>query len=227
MTSIDSHQHFWRLDRGDYGWLTPALAPIYRDYLPRTWRRSSRSGRGCDHPRAGRGDRRRRRASCSSLRANNAFIAGVVGWVDFDSENAPDTIAALATDPKLVGLRPMIQDIPDTEWMLREKARAGLRSDDRPRPGVRCAGPDAAHLPALLELAARYPDLAMVLDHGAKPPIASGDIAAWKQADHRARALIRPSSANSRASSPKRAAPMPRCSRTRSNTCSTLSARRA
>jgi L-fuconolactonase len=31
---IDAHQHFWRRERGDYAWLTPALAPIYRDYLP-------------------------------------------------------------------------------------------------------------------------------------------------------------------------------------------------
>ena len=75
----------------------------------------------------------------------------------------------------------MIQDIPDTDWMLEDQLAPafeamidhGLVFDALVLP---------KHLPALLELAARYPDLTMVLDHGAKPPIASGDLDAWKQA---------------------------------------------
>jgi L-fuconolactonase len=85
----------------------------------------------------------------------------------------------LSENPKLVGLRPMIQDIPDTNWMLGDKLGPtfesmidhGLVFDALVKP---------RHLPALLELAWRYPELSMVLDHGAKPPIASGDIAEWK-----------------------------------------------
>ena len=180
-TRVDSHQHFWRLDRGDYGWLTPALAPIYRDFLP-------------EHlvpqlEQAGIGSTVLVQAAATvaetrfmlDLAREHPFIAGVVGWVDFESDEAADTIAGLAADPGLVGLRPMIQDIPDTEWMLEERLAPafeamidhGLVFDALVLP---------KHLPALLELTARYPDLAMVLDHGAKPPIASGDIAAWKHA---------------------------------------------
>jgi L-fuconolactonase len=74
----------------------------------------------------------------------------------------------------------MIQDIPDTEWMLRESLEPafeamidhGLVFDALVKP---------PHLPALLELAGRYPELSMVLDHGAKPPIANGDVSAWKR----------------------------------------------
>jgi L-fuconolactonase len=113
------------------------------------------------------------------LARQHSFIAGVVGWVDFESGEVAETIAALAADPNLVGLRPMIQDIPDTEWMLEERLAPafeamidyGLAMDALVLP---------KHLPALLELTARYPDLAMVLDHGAKPPIAAGDLAEWK-----------------------------------------------
>ena len=112
-----------------------------------------------------------------------------MGWVDFESDDVTDTIAALAADPNLVGLRPMIQDIPDTEWMLEEKLAPafeamidhGLVFDALVMP---------RHLPALLELSARYPDLAMVLDHGAKPPIASRRYRGVEAGDHRTRPLV-------------------------------------
>jgi L-fuconolactonase len=180
-TRVDSHQHFWRLDRGDYGWLTPALAPIYRDFLPEhlvPQLEQSQIGSTVLVQAAATVAETR---FMLDLAREHSFIAGVVGWVDFESEDVADTIDALSADAGLVGLRPMIQDIPDTEWMLEEKLAPafeamidhGLVFDALVLP---------RHLPALLELAARYPDLAMVLDHGAKPPIASGDLAAWKQA---------------------------------------------
>jgi L-fuconolactonase len=180
-TRVDSHQHFWRLDRGDYSWLTPALAPIYRDFLPAHLEpQLAQTGIGSTVlvQAAATVDETR---FMLGLAREHPFIAGVVGWVDFESDNVADTIAMLSEDPGLLGLRPMIQDIPDTEWMLEERLAPafeamidhGLVFDALVLP---------RHLPALLELAARYPDLSMVLDHGAKPPIASGDLAPWKQA---------------------------------------------
>jgi L-fuconolactonase len=177
---VDSHQHFWRLDRGDYGWLTPALAPIYRDFLPEHLASHlAQAGVAATIlvQAAATVDETR---FMLELAREHSFIGGVVGWVDFESDEVAETIAALATDPRLVGLRPMIQDIPDTEWMLEEKLAPafeamidhGLVFDALVLP---------QHLPALLELTARYPDLAMVLDHGAKPPVAAGNIAEWKQ----------------------------------------------
>jgi L-fuconolactonase len=180
MRTVDAHQHFWRLDRGDYGWLTPQLAPIYRDYLPEHLAPQLAN--------AGVGTTVLVQAAPTveetrfllELAHQHSFIAGVVGWVDFESADAADTIAKLAEDPQLLGLRPMIQDIPDPDWMLDTGLAAafeamldhGLVFDALVLP---------QHLSALLELTARYPDLAMVLDHGAKPPLASGDLAAWKQ----------------------------------------------
>jgi L-fuconolactonase len=180
MTRVDSHQHFWRLDRGDYGWLSPALEPIYRDFLPEHLAPAI--------ARAGIGQTVLVQAAPTvpethyllSLARDNPFIAGVVGWVNFEAANAAEVIENLALDAKLLGLRPMIQDIADTEWMLREDLAPafeamidqGLTFDALVLP---------RHLPALRELIARYPDLVMVLDHGAKPPIAFGDIADWKK----------------------------------------------
>ena len=180
-TIVDSHQHFWRLDRGDYGWLTPALAPIYRDYLPEHLApQLAGTGVGATILVQAAATLAETRFMLELAR-EHPFIAGVVGWVDFESEDVAATIAALAADPALVGLRPMIQDIPDTEWMLDGSLAPafeamidhGLVFDALVLP---------RHLPALLELTARYPDLTMVLDHGAKPPIAGGDLQPWKQA---------------------------------------------
>jgi L-fuconolactonase len=180
MTGIDSHQHFWRLDRGDYGWLTPALAPIYRDFLPEHLApQIAQAGVGATIlvQAAATVDETR---FMLELARDNAFIAGVVGWVDFESDTVADTIAELAANPLLVGLRPMIQDIPDPEWMLDTSLATAFESMlDHGLVFDALVLPQ--HLPALLELTARYPDLSMVLDHGAKPPIAAGDLAAWKQ----------------------------------------------
>jgi len=176
---VDSHQHFWRLDRGDYGWLTPQFAPIYRDFLPEHLApQLARAGVGSTVLVQAAPTVEETRFLLELAHADS-FIAGVVGWVDFESADVVETIEQLADDPQLLGLRPMIQDIPDADWMLdtglapafEAMLDHGLVFDALVLP---------KHLTALLELTARYPDLAMVLDHGAKPPLASGGLEAWK-----------------------------------------------
>lgn len=175
---IDAHQHFWRLDRGDYGWLTPELAPIYRDFGP--------SDLAPHLARHGIGGTVLVQAAPTlaetkyllELADATDVVRGVVGWVDFEAADAPEDIARLAQHPKLVGLRPMIQDIADDDWMLRPALapafeamiRHDLTFDALVLP---------RHLPRLHELLARHPDLRCVIDHGAKPEIAEGRFDAW------------------------------------------------
>jgi L-fuconolactonase len=177
---IDAHQHFWRLERGDYGWLTPALQPLYRDYLPadlvpalqRTGVRSTILVQAAPTVAETR--------YLLELAHANDFIAGVVGWADFEDAHVADTIHDLAADDKLVGLRPMIQDIADTTWMLDARlAPAYEAMIDHDLVFDALVLP--RHLPALRELIARYPELHVVLDHGAKPPLKSGDLGSWKR----------------------------------------------
>ena len=176
---IDSHQHFWRVDRGDYGWLTPAVGSIYRDYLPEHLAphlaRHSISATILVQAAPTVAETQ----YLLDLARSNDFIAGVVGWADFAAPEAAATIAALCADDKLVGLRPMIQDIPDTEWMLEEQL-AGAFEAMVDHGLVFDALVKTEHLPALRELVARYPDLRMVLDHGAKPQF-NGELADWKR----------------------------------------------
>jgi L-fuconolactonase len=168
---IDAHQHFWRIARGDYGWLTPALAPIHRDFL----------AADLAPLLAEAGIERTILVQAAPTLAETEFllelaartrsVAGVVGWVDFAGPDAADRIAGLAKDPLLVGLRPMVQDIADDDWLLRADlapAFDALVAHDL----VLDALVLPRHLSRLLVVLDRHPRLAVVVDHAAKPEIA-------------------------------------------------------
>jgi L-fuconolactonase len=176
MALIDAHHHVWRPDRGDYGWLTPDL-PIYRDYEL-----------GDLRPLLG-GITATVLIQAAPTEAETAFlldtahgsaglVRGVVGWTDLAAPDAPDRIAALAAGPLLRGLRPMLQDIADTGWILREDVQPGLQA--MADAGL-CfdALVQPRHLPLLPALSARHPGLKLVIDHGAKPAIAAGTWQPW------------------------------------------------
>lgn len=176
---IDAHQHFWSLARGDYGWLTPALGVIHRDFGP-----SDLAPLLAEH-----GIERTVLVQAAPTEAETAylldvaaktpFVAGVVGWTDFDAPKIAERIAALASDPLLVGLRPMVHDIADDNWLARpalapafEAMTAnGLVFDALLKP---------RHIAPMLTLLERHPELACVIDHGAKPDLVSGDLTAWR-----------------------------------------------
>lgn len=175
---LDAHQHFWQLARGDYGWLTPDFEPIYRDFGPDDLtpllKRFGIDGTILVQAAPTVAETR----FMLDLARQNAFIKGVVGWVDFEAPDAPDQIAELAKDPKLVGLRPMIQDIDDSDWMLKDSlapAYHALVAHDLVFDALTLP----QHLAKLLRLAERHPDLRMVVDHGSKPQIATGKITGW------------------------------------------------
>lgn len=182
MFSIDSHQHFWRLERGDYDWLTPEFEALHRDFGPADL---------APHLDAA-GIRKTVLVQAAptvaetqyllQLADQNDFIAGVVGWVDMDlgHESVADLIR-FAEHDKFLGVRPMIQDVDDPKWMLdptlepvfRSLVDLNLRFDALVKP---------LHLPYLADLLARYPELKVVIDHGAKPDIAAYQWEPWSTA---------------------------------------------
>jgi L-fuconolactonase len=177
---IDAHHHLWTLARGDYGWLTPALAPIYRDF----------SLSDLAPHLATCGIEGTILVQAAPTEAETMFmlgvaeaaeiVRGVVGWIDFDAADALARIDALAAERLLVGLRPMVQDMADDDWLLRPSLAPLLTSMTR-RGLVFDALVLPRHLPRLLEVIDRHGDLQFVLDHCAKPHLASGDIAQWKR----------------------------------------------
>lgn len=178
MTRIDAHQHFWEVARGDYHWLTPDLEPLYRDYLPKDLAAHLEthgiSGTILVQAAATVEETR----FMLSLADNAPFVKGVVGWVDFESPDAPQTIKDLCTHPALVGLRPMIQDIEDDDWMLRDDltpAFEALIEQDLTFDALTFP----RHLENLSTLLDRFPEMRVVIDHGSKPLIKDGHIEDW------------------------------------------------
>jgi L-fuconolactonase len=176
---IDSHQHFWSLQRGDYHWLTPGLETLYQDFLPPDLEPMLQAA----------GVERTILVQAAttvvetqyllSLAGRHSFIAGVVGWVDMDEPaTALDDLRHLQGDACLLGVRPMIQDIADPDWMLRDQLTpvfeqliaSNLRFDALLRP---------PHLQNLRRLLDRHPKLPCVIDHAAKPDIASASWQPW------------------------------------------------
>jgi L-fuconolactonase len=111
-----------------------------------------------------------------ALAAATDFIAGVVGWIDLTRPDAEAAIAELRALPggtKLVGIRHQVHDEPDPNWLLRDEVVRGIAA-------VRDANLTydflvrERELPAAIAIARMFADLRCVLDHAAKPPIATG-----------------------------------------------------
>ena len=180
--SIDAHFHCWQLARGDYGWLNaiarPALAPICRDVAVNDWQALS-----APHGVTGGVlvQAAPTEAETDFLLAQadaNPAVFGVVGWVDLLAADAPARIKTLALHPRLKGLRPMLQDMEDARWILQAALAPALRAMSDCGL-VFDALVKSIHLPHILTLALRYPELRLVIDHAAKPDIAAGEWPPW------------------------------------------------
>jgi L-fucono-1,5-lactonase len=177
---IDAHHHFWDPARAKYPWMTDALAPIRRRFGPEDLR-PLLAANGVD-----RTILVQTRSSVDETReflataGEHEFIAGVVGWVDLTADVAKQ-VASLRSAPggvKLVGIRHQVHDEADPEWLARKDVRRGIAALGKAGLAydilVR-----TRELPAALELVRALPDMRFVIDHIAKPPIASGAIDDW------------------------------------------------
>ncbi|MFG1947928.1 amidohydrolase family protein [Nonomuraea sp. NPDC048826] len=169
---VDAHQHFWDLETGEYPWLTPDSGVLYRTYGPEDLVPELRTV-GVD--RTVLVQAADSYAETDALLAHadaHPFIAGVVGWIDLtDPAEAAAALDRYRTRPKFVGVRHLIHDEPDPDWLVREGvleslgllAAAGLPFDVvslLPR-----------HLDHVVTVAERHPGLKLVVDHLSKPRI--------------------------------------------------------
>ena len=175
---VDSHQHFWQYTPAEYPWISEGMPELRSDRLPADLE---------PHLAAARMD------MCIAVQARpslaethwllelsrkHSFIGGVIGWFDLCSPGLEADLDALPWPNRLVGVRAMLQDEPDDDHMLREEFRRGLKAIGEsgftydllvfPR-----------HLPYALKLVRQFPSVRFVIDHLAKPPIASGELEPW------------------------------------------------
>ena len=179
---IDAHQHYWRIDRGDYGWLTPAAGPLYRDYLPDELGPLLQAVGVAKTVLVQAAATEAETRYLATLAQANATVAGVVGWVDMESDDIAPRLRSLreACGTALKGVRPMIQDIPDDQWVTSRRLDAAfdaLQSQSMTFDAL----VHTRHLRPLLARLDRHPDLAVVIDHCAKPDIATVDFMVWSE----------------------------------------------
>jgi L-fuconolactonase len=178
---VDAHHHFWDPARATYPWMTDALASIRRRFGPEDLR-PLLAANGVDRTvlvqtLSSLGETREFLATAAA----NEFIAGVVGWVDLTEPDLAEQLTALRAGPggaKLVGIRHQVHDEADPEWLggpdvrrgIAAVGKAGLAYDILVR---------TRELPSALALVRDFPSMRFVIDHIAKPPIASGAIDEW------------------------------------------------
>lgn len=170
---VDAHQHFWDPARGDYGWLKPDN-PIHRVFSTADLRPLLIQA-GVDAtilvqaaPTPGETD------YMLAIARRTPWVLGVVGWIDLLAPDAADEVRRRAGDRHFLGVRPMLQDLQDPDWIRQRALDPALNA-------IAAEGLvfDALILPhqidAITELAARHPQLSIVLDHGAKPKLGNPD----------------------------------------------------
>jgi L-fucono-1,5-lactonase len=175
---IDAHQHFWRYEAADYGWIDEPMAALRRDFLPADLEPLLASA-GFDATIAVQ--------TCHTLDETawlldladrHPFIAGVVGWVDLQSPEVRSQLDRFAGRRKLRGVRHVVQAEPDPRFLMRpdfERGIAmlqelGLSYDILVYP---------RHLVVAAEFARVFAGHPLVLDHLGKPDIRSGGIRPW------------------------------------------------
>lgn len=177
--TIDSHQHFWKYTPAEYPWMKPEW-PIRRDFLPPDLAPLLKAA-GLDGCVAVQAQQTVAEARwLLSLADAHPIIKGVVGWVDLQSDRVEEQLAELARHPRFVGVRHVVQDEPDDNFMLRPAFQRGigklrqfnLAYDLLVFP---------KQLPAAIRLVANFPEQRFVLDHIAKPPIAAGTLSPWRE----------------------------------------------
>lgn len=181
MLVIDAHQHLWDLETGSYPWLTPDLGPINRTFA------FGELEPQLQHHGV---DRTVLVQAANSFEDTEAMlavarrwprVAGVVGWLPLlDPADAVAAIERYADDELVVGVRHLIHDEPDPDWVVQGGvltslgllAEAGLTFD--------VVGVLPQHLEHVVTIARRHPGLRLVIDHLNKPPIASGEMQPWR-----------------------------------------------
>lgn len=175
---IDSHQHFWRYNSEEYGWIDESMSSLRRDFLPEDLGPELMHAGfdGCIAVQVRQTLEETR--WLLELADSFPFVLGVIGWVDLRTENIRQQLARFANNPKFLGVRHIVQSEADDRFLLQPEFLRGigmltefnLSYDILIYP---------RHLPVAAEFVGRFPSQRFVLDHMAKPLIKSRGVEPW------------------------------------------------
>ena len=175
---IDSHQHFWQVGRFDYPWMTPEVDPLCRDYLP-PMLAPILNRNGVDKTILVQASNSVEETRwLLELAAENSFIAGVVGWVDLQSNDIARQLDEFTAHPKFKGVRHLVESEAADDWLTQPSVIRGMR-ELWSRGLTYDLLVHTRHLQHAKKAVTQCSDLRFVIDHMAKPPIARGEIDEW------------------------------------------------
>jgi L-fuconolactonase len=167
---IDAHQHYWTPERGDYFWMPKGHAVLDRQYMPYDLAPQLKAAGIQKTVLVQAAPTVNETEFMLGIADASPSVAKVVGWVDFENRADLKQLQRLKAHPKFAGVRPMIQDIADTDWMLRgdiQWAFEALVDLDLTFDALGFS----RHLKNFLTIFERYPKLRVVIDHSMKPQI--------------------------------------------------------
>ncbi|MBM7572444.1 amidohydrolase family protein [Aquibacillus albus] len=175
---IDAHQHYWKISRDDYGWITPEITTLYRDFLEEDLVNHLKDC-GIDKTIVVQAAPTIEETEfILSLSERSESIIGVVGWIDIDNPSYKEQLETFRKNPKFIGIRVMIQDMPDENIILNSnylEAFSYFEEIDLPVDLL----VHSSQLSAVCELL-KHVSIRGVIDHVAKPEIEQGNIEPWK-----------------------------------------------
>jgi len=175
---IDTHQHFWKYNNRDYGWMTEDMDVLKRDRLPADLAPLLQET-GIDGTITVQARQSLEETEwLLQLADENNFIKAVVGWLDLRSERVEEQLDKFSPHPKLCGVRHVVHDEPDDWFMMRNDFVRGIGKLAKYNLAYDLLL-FAKHLPVACELVAKFPDQTFVLDHISKPLIKDRIIEPW------------------------------------------------
>jgi len=175
---IDAHQHFWRYNPTDYVWMSDEMEILRKDHLPHDLAPLLESAEFDGSIAVQARQTLEETEFLLQLAEEHDWIRGVVGWVDLQSPDVRTQLEKYAQHPKLVGVRHVVHDEPDDQFMLLPEFQRGIAALSEfhltydlllfPK-----------HLPIAVQLVEKFPEQPFVLDHIAKPKIADRLLAPW------------------------------------------------
>jgi len=174
MKIIDSHQHFWDPSRGDYFWMPKDNKILNRKYNLEDLVKDSTSIDLYKTVLVQAAATNAETEYMLNIAENSELVSGVVGWVNFEDPNQLEQLRIFAKNPKFVGVRPMIQDISDENWVLNKNFDIFFKTIIDLDLCFDALG-FPIHLNNFLIIASRYPSLRFIIDHLMKPKICKND----------------------------------------------------
>ena len=180
MIKVDAHQHFWRLDEVEYAWLKPDFGVIYDQFEPKHLAPLLKAA-GIDKTVLVQSANSYEDTASMLVHADyNDWIGAVVGWVDLLKPEVTNArLERYKQHPKFRGIRHLIHDEPDPDWVVQDVVIESLNILASHQMTFDVVAVFPNHIKHIPTLAARVPDLKMVVDHLAKPPIKDKGWSPW------------------------------------------------